>query len=146
MCVSHALTIRPDEPIHMILLLMINNKVSRIIVAKDEKPIGIITGRDLMPVSALFMTAAYAKYWKSREDLIALRKEQKFIPYGIKSIFLARDIMKHNPITITRDTDLAEAAKIMLNNRINGLPVINSVDNLVGIITRTDIIKELASG
>jgi CBS domain-containing protein len=51
------LTITPDEPIHMVLLLMINNKISRIVVVKDEKPIGIITGRDLLPVSALFMTA-----------------------------------------------------------------------------------------
>jgi CBS domain-containing protein len=139
------LTLAPDEPIHMVLLLMINNKVSRIVVKRDEKPVGIITGRDLLPVSALFMTAAYAVYWRTREDLIALRKEQKFLPSGIKSIFLAREIMKHNPITVTRDTDLAEAAQIMSNNRISGLPVVNSVDKLVGIVTRTDIIKALVA-
>jgi signal-transduction protein with cAMP-binding, CBS, and nucleotidyltransferase domain len=63
---------------------MINNKVSRIVVVREERPIGIITGRDLLPVSALFMTAAYAVYWRTREDLIALRKEQKFLPSGMK--------------------------------------------------------------
>jgi CBS-domain-containing membrane protein len=78
------------------------------------------------------MTAAYAVYWRTREDLIALRKE-KFLPSGIKNIFLAREMMKHNPITVTRDTDLAEAAQIMSNNRISGLPVVNSVGILVGI-------------
>jgi CBS domain-containing protein len=139
------LTITPDEPIHMVLLLMINNKISRIVVVKDEKPIGIITGRDLLPVSALFMTAAYAVYWRTREDLIALRKEQKFLPSGVKNIFLAREIMKHNPITITRDADLTEAAQIMSNNSISGLPVVNSVDNLVGIVTKTDITKALGA-
>ena len=139
------LTITPDEPIHMVLLLMINNKISRIVVVKDEKPIGIITGRDLLPVSALFMTAAYAVYWRTREDLIALRKEQKFLPSGVKNIFLAREIMKYNPITITRDADLTEAAQIMSNNRISGLPVVNSVDNLVGIVTKTDITKALGA-
>jgi CBS domain-containing protein len=138
------LTITPDEPIHMVLLLMINSKVSRIVVVRDEKPVGIVTGRDLLPVSALFMTAAYAVYWRTREDLIALRKEQKFLPSGIKNIFLAREIMKHNPITVTRDSDLTEAAQIMSNNRISGLPVVNSVDNLVGIVTKTDITKALA--
>jgi predicted transcriptional regulator len=97
------LTITPDEPIHMVLLLMINSKVSRIVVVRDEKPVGIVTGRDLLPVSALFMTAAYAVYWRTREDLIALRKEQKFLPSGIKNIFLAREIMKHNPITVIRE-------------------------------------------
>ena len=139
------LTITPDEPIHMVLLLMINNKISRIVVVKDEKPIGIITGRDLLPVSALFMTAAYAVYWRTREDLIALRNEQKFLPSGVKNIFLAKEIMKHNPITITRDADLTEAAQIMSNNSISGLPVVNSVDNLVGIVTKTDITKALGA-
>ena len=143
---KQVLTITPDEPIHMVLLLMINNKVSRIVVVRDEKPIGIITGRDLLPVSALFMTAAYAVYWRTRDDLIALRKEQKFLPSGIKNIFLAREIMKHNPITVTRDADLTETAQIMSNNRISGLPVVNSVDKLVGIVTRTDITKSLVAG
>jgi CBS domain-containing protein len=139
------LTITPDEPIHMVLLLMINNKISRIVVVKVEKPIGIITGRDLLPVSALFMTAAYAVYWRTREDLIALRKEQKFLASGVKNIFLAREIMKYKPITITRDADLTEAAQIMSNNRISGLPVVNSVDNLVRIVTKTDITKALGA-
>jgi CBS domain-containing protein len=104
------LTITPDEPIHVVLLLMINNKISRIVVVKDEKPIGIITGRDLLPVSALFMTVANAVYWRTREDLISLRKEQKFIPSGVKDIFLAREIMKHNQITVTIDSDLTGCA------------------------------------
>jgi CBS domain-containing protein len=141
------LTISPDEPIHMVLLLMINNKVSRIVVVGEEKPIGIITGRDLLPASGLFMIAAYAGYWRTREDLIALRKEQKFLPTsGIKDIFLAREIMKHDPITVTREADLAKAAQIMSNNRISGLPVVNSVDSLVGIVTRTDVTKALGTG
>jgi CBS domain-containing protein len=142
---KHVLTITPDEPIHMVLLLMINNKISRIVVVRDEKPIGIIAGRDLLPISALFMTAAYAVYWRTREDLIALRKEQKFIPSGIKDIFLAREIMKHSPITVTRDADLTDAAQIMSNNRISGLPVVNSLDNLVGIVTKTDITKAMVA-
>ncbi|MFY9794791.1 MAG: CBS domain-containing protein [Candidatus Nitrosopolaris sp.] len=39
----------------------------------------------------------------------------------MKAIFLARDIMKYDPITITTDADLVEAAQIMTNNRISGL-------------------------
>jgi len=76
-----------------------------------------------------------------------LRKEQKFLPTsGIKDIFLAREIMKHDPITVTREADLAKAAQIMSNNRISGLPVVNSVDSLVGIVTRTDVTKALGTG
>jgi CBS domain-containing protein len=53
--------------------------------------------------------------------------------------------MKHDPITVTGDADLIEAAQIMSNNRISGLPVVNSVDNLDGIVTKTDITKALAA-
>jgi IMP dehydrogenase len=53
--------------------------------------------------------------------------------------------MKYDPITIARDSDLVEAALIMGRNRISGIPVVDSHSNLAGIITKTDIIKALAS-
>jgi CBS domain-containing protein len=56
--------------------------------------------------------------------------------------------MKHDPITITKDSDLVQAAQIMTNNRISGLPVVENKSNdggLVGIITKTDIVKAIAS-
>jgi CBS domain-containing protein len=76
-----------------------------------------------------------------------LISRRKNIPSGIKAVFLAEDIMKYYPITIAKNTDLAQAAQIMIRNRISGLPVVqysNNASNLVGIITKTDIIKALA--
>jgi len=77
---------------------------------------------------------------------IARRRAQRFIPAGIKAIFLARDMMKYDPITIAKDADLTEAAQIMVNHRISGLPVLESNSEvLAGIITKTNIIKGIAS-
>jgi CBS domain-containing protein len=53
--------------------------------------------------------------------------------------------MKYDPITISQNSDLADAAQIMAMNRISGLPVVNSNDTLVGIITKTDIVKAMAA-
>jgi CBS domain-containing protein len=61
--------------------------------------------------------------------------------YGIGHVMLARDVMK--PISITDTADLAVAAQIMNDKRISGLPVIDSDNNLNGIVTRTDIVKAL---
>ena len=55
------------------------------------------------------------------------------------------DVMKYDPITITSDSDLAEATHILVRNRISGIPVVDSDNILVGIITKTDIVKMLAS-
>ena len=141
-------TVTPDENLHMILLLMSDNQISRVTVTRDHKLIGIVTGHDLLPVSILFGTGMPGRYWTTQEEAIARRRAQSFIPAGIKAVFLARDIMKYDPITITKDADLVEAAQIMANNRISGLPVVEDKSkegSLVGIITKTDIVKGIAS-
>jgi CBS domain-containing protein len=142
---KRVLTVAPDEAIHMAILLMNSHKVSRIVVVKDNHPVGIITGRDLLPVSAVFGTGTFGSYWTLSEDLITQRKKQAYIPSGIKAIFIASDVMTPNPITISEDLDLADAGYIMLRNLISGLPVIDSNKKLTGIVTKTDIIKALAS-
>jgi len=76
---------------------------------------------------------------------IAHRRAQRF-PAGIKATFLAGDMMKYDPITIAKDDDLTEAAQIMVNHRISGLPVVESNSEvLAGIITKTDIVKGIGS-
>jgi CBS domain-containing protein len=135
------ITVAPDENLHMILLLMSENHISRVTVTRDHKLIGIVTGHDLLPVSILFGTGMPGRYWTSQEA-------RTLIPAGIKAIFLARDIMRYDPITIAKDADLVEAAQIMINNRISGLPVLDNKSNdgsLAGIITKTDMVKGIAS-
>lgn len=52
--------------------------------------------------------------------------------------------MKYDPITVIPDSYLSKAAQIMTMNSISGIPVVNTINNLVGIITKTDIIRRLA--
>jgi CBS domain-containing protein len=115
------------------------------VVVKDGHPVGMITGRDLLPVSAVFGTGTFGSYWILKQDLVAQRKKQAYIPSGIKAIFVASDVMTPNPITINEDADLADAGYIMLRNLISGLPVVDSNKKLTGIVTKTDIIKALSS-
>ena len=142
---KRVLTVAPDEAIHMALLLMSSHKVSRIVVVTNDHPVGMITGRDILPLSAVFGTGTFGSYWPLREDLLEQRRKQAFIPSGMKAIFIASDVMTPNPITISEGLDLADAGYIMLRNRISGLPVVDSSKNLKGIVTKTDIVKGLAS-
>jgi CBS domain-containing protein len=141
---KRVITVAPDENLHAILRLMADRELSRVVVTRNRKPVGIITAYDLLPLSVLFGTRIAGKYWTTEEELISRRNN---IPSGIKAVFLAEDIMKYYPITIAKNTDLAQAAQIMIRNRISGLPVVqysNNASNLAGIITRTDIVKALA--
>lgn len=135
-------TVAPDETTHMVLSIMANNKVSRVVVVRSQKPVGIITGRDLLPMSALFGQDTYETI---REVFASHEQAQVIVPSGISAVFLAKDVMKYDPITITEGSDLVEAAQIMVRNRISGLPVVNTNNDLVGIVTKTDIVSALAA-
>lgn len=137
-------TVSPDEPIHMAMLLMNMHKVSRIVVVKYGQPVGIITSRDLLPVSAVFGTGTVGSYWTTRPDIVAKKRQQWYIPSGIKTAFVASDVMTRDPIVVKKDADLADAAYVMMRNRISGLPVVGSKNRLVGIVTKTDVIRAMA--
>ena len=52
----------------------------------------------------------------------------------------AKDIMTRDVITITPEAEVAQAAKLLLTNRINGVPVVNDSGELVGILCQSDLI------
>jgi CBS domain-containing protein len=151
------LTVRPDESLHMVLLIMVDSNVSRVIVVDDNnKPIGIITSHDLLPASTILrankstsLPPSTQYRVKTKNETITTRDTTQYksnLPYGMKRIVLAEDIMKSYPIMITDYADLIDAALIMRGNMISGLPVVDSSDKLVGIITKTDITRAIADG
>lgn len=133
-------TVSRDHSIHTVIAIMIKNRVSRVVVAKGQKPIGIITGRDLLPVSTLIEADIHGM---PSEVLMSRRQSTTPLLSGITHVLLARDVMKRDPITVTSDSDLADAAQIMTNNKISGLPVVDSDNNLIGIVTKTDVVRAL---
>ncbi len=52
----------------------------------------------------------------------------------------AADIMTTNPVTVTRDTTLSQAARLLLNGHFNGLPVVED-GKLIGMLTQSDLIS-----
>lgn len=138
-------TVDEDEALHIVLMLMTDNKISRVVVIKKNRPVGIVTTHDLLPVGSLFGIGAYGRFWTTQEKEISKRREQKFIPSGIKNAFLAADVMTQDPICIPIHSKLTEAAYVMTRNRISGLPIVESNQDLAGIITKTDVIRSISS-
>jgi len=54
----------------------------------------------------------------------------------------AKDIMSEELITVTPATPVIEAARILLEKRINGLPVLDEAGRLVGIICQSDLVAQ----
>lgn len=57
----------------------------------------------------------------------------------------ARDIMSDGAISVTEDTTVSEVASTMITNSINRVPVMRG-DEMVGIVSRADIVRAIALG
>jgi CBS-domain-containing membrane protein len=56
-----------------------------------------------------------------------------------------KDIMSTNIVSVKPETEIIEAAKLLLENRFNGLPVLNDAGKVVGIICQSDLVAQQKS-
>ena len=57
----------------------------------------------------------------------------------------AKDIMTEDIITVSPDAEITQAANLLLEKRINGVPVMNTAGELVGILCQSDLIAQQKS-
>jgi acetoin utilization protein AcuB len=121
---SHpVISINPDMPIIDALNLMKRERIRRTPVVKEGKMIGIVSDKDLLNASP--SPATSLSVWEMNYLLSKIR---------------VKDVMTKKVLTVTEDTPIEEAARIMADNKIGGLPVMRN-DHVVGIITETDLFK-----
>jgi acetoin utilization protein AcuB len=116
-----------DSMTHAIKLLKEYN-IRMLPVTKKEKLVGILTDRDLKRASASDATSL------DIHELLYLMSKIKI-----------EDIMSKDPITVPPNFTVEETAEVLLNNRISGVPVVDHRENIVGIITQSDIFRVLIS-
>lgn len=122
---SHpVITVHTDFPIQEALKLMRDERVRRFpVVDSVGQLVGIVSERDLLhaaPSDAISLSVWELNYLLSKVTV--------------------EEVMTREVITITEDTPLEEAARIMADYKIGGLPVVRDSE-VVGIITETDLFK-----
>ena len=117
------ITVDPETSFTDALKIMRENRIRRLPVLEDGKLVGIVTEKDILYASP--SKATTLDVWELHYLLNKLK---------------IREIMTRDVVTIQEDTPVEEAAKIMVDNKIGALPVVKG-DELVGIITETDIFK-----
>jgi len=134
-----------DSSISKIVLKMIDEKISRIVLRdQNEHPVGIITFRDLFNMS--LKLGEENDVLDNSDPLISVIFPRKgFISEsGFGGTTKAEEIMSKKIVSVRYDDDLAQTGQILLDSGINGAGVLSAQDNLIGIISKTDIVKALA--
>ena len=126
-------------PLFKVVRKMLENKVSRIIVKNQpEEPVGIVSFRDLFRISLELGT--------DDEDTLSEKIRRGFLSEeGFGGVSLARNVMSKGIITVKSNVDLSEGCKLMIENNVSGLAVLDGNNALDGIISKTDITRALAS-
>ena len=105
-------TIAPDRRVGQALKLMQQHNIRHLPVMEGDRMVGWITSRDL------------------REVLLASMLEE------IK----VKDVMLQAPLSVTPDTEVEEAARLIYEHKIGGMPVVEE-DRLMGVITMLDLVS-----
>jgi CBS domain-containing protein len=105
--------VRPDTTAQEIVAMMNKFDIGSIIVVQGERPVGIITARDIL-----------------------VRLVEQCLGPGVLT---AKQIMTSPLVTISESATIEEAARLMTKKKIKTLPVIDN-DKLSGIVTFTDIV------
>ena len=121
---SQLITVDEDNPVSVAFELLLTNDIRHLPVVSQDRLVGIVTDRDL------------------NEALIPADSSRPSggMYHTVKDIKV-RDIMTPNPITVQTDTPIEQATQILLDRKIDCLPVKDPFGKLIGILTSTDILK-----
>jgi CBS domain-containing protein len=119
------ITIKPQETLRTAWQLLRQHRIRHLPVVEKGRLVGIVTDRDIR--RALQLDATSLEF----HELLDLLDRVK-----------VRDIMSTKIITVTPETPVEEAARIMVEMKIGCLPVLEG-ERPVGIITENDLLKAL---
>ncbi|MBX6771357.1 MAG: CBS domain-containing protein [Chloroflexi bacterium] len=135
----HVTTVTPDTPVRTVVDQLIRRGVKALpVVDEAGRVVGIITGGDLMRRGGLGIRLSLRGSISDPELMVWSQRVER-------SELTARQVMTPNPRTVTPDTLLDEAILLMVRHSIKRLPVTVDGGRLVGIISRTDLLRALAA-
>ncbi len=117
---SPVFVVSPEETVARARNLMLRHKIGKLVIIENNKPIGIVTKKDI----SRRLDQAEPQWRRRPIDHIPIRK-----------------VMTESLITIYPEATPRQLAILMMENNISGLPVVNNKDEVVGIVTKWDLIR-----
>ncbi len=114
-------SVEPDTPIREVVNRLHAYRISCVVVCEDDRPVGIITERDIVGLAFNMQSPS----GESREQ--------------------AAELMSPSVTTIRHSASLEEALATAEENRIRHLPVVDDEGALIGLLTQTDLLRASVS-
>lgn len=118
------ITVSEETSMIKAIHIMKERHFRRLPVVNAGRLVGIVTDRDLKEAAPSKATTL---------DVHEL--------YYLLAELQVREIMSHDPVSVSENDTVERAAQIMLDHTISGLPVLDATGGLVGIITQSDVFR-----
>lgn len=126
-------TVGENTPYREIVDALIARKVSAVpVVDNFDRVLGVVSEADLLYKIEAAGTTESRRMFEGRRRRAARIKASGRV---------ARDLMTAPAITVLPDTSIGAAAKLMEHEQVKRLPVTNDLGRLIGIVTRSDLLK-----
>ncbi|UJS16565.1 MAG: CBS domain-containing protein [Candidatus Jettenia sp.] len=120
---TQLVTLNADAKLGFANDIMYLGRIRHLPVMKGEDIVGILSQRDLYRAS---LTSILTNWRENKEFLDSIK---------------VSEVMTKNVTTVSPDTTVEEAAKIMIDKKVGCLPVVKDRNKLIGLITETDVLQ-----
>jgi CBS domain-containing protein len=109
-------TAKPEETLAAVALRMQQHNVGTVVIVEDQRPVGIVTDRDLALALGVQRVSPQTE---------------------------VQQVMTRHVLAIPEDTSISTATKFMREREVRRLPIEDREDRLVGIVTHDDLLRYL---
>ncbi len=140
---KNVISVSPNDEIEKAARLLLEHKISGMpVVDEESRVVGIISEGDLVIREQEVKAPAFSEILGG---VIFLESQKRFFEELKKTIALTVDeLMSRKVYTVNEETPLEQIATLMSKKAVNRVPVVDGNNKLVGIVTRQDIIRQLA--
>lgn len=133
-------TVSPATPVHDLAVLLSERRISAAPVLEDGRLAGIVSEADLLHRYEIGTDCALRHEPRWLRLFAADHSSEDYVKSHAR---LVRDIMTRDVVTVARDTSLADVSTLLEKRGIKRVPVVQ-YDRLVGIVSRSDLVRALA--
>jgi CBS domain-containing protein len=130
---AEVVTVRPSSPFRELVRLLQQHRISALPVIDDaHRPVGIVSEADLL------LKEGYPHGALDVGTVDAIRYRRRL---GRATGATAAEVMTEPVITVAAGSSVVGAARLMVRQGVKRLPVVDQEGKLVGIVTRSDLLK-----
>ncbi len=117
-------TVTPETTVDVMQQLLDTHPIHHLLVVEGGKLVGVISDRDILKVTSPYLRTQL----ETNKDLLTLTRT-------------ASQLMARKVVTISPKASILDAARTLIENKVSLLPVIDSDDELVGVLSWKDVMR-----